>query len=332
MALTKEQIINQSKSAMRQWGEQWKANAAAASKYEMKPFSNLEDSGVGRAMLLIANGYSFEKQIETIKTHQRNVDILVCDKALGHCLEHGIIPKYVIVCDANVSFEKYCEKWKDQLQDTILLANVCANPKWADNGNWRDRYFFMVKDSIQTELIFGPLSGCKNVVAAGTNVSNSMVIVATQCDNEKRRNFLGYDKYLLIGFDYCWTPEGNYYAFDHDAGGKQNYMRHIYGRTTGGGLCFSSNNLVFSMQWLQKYIETYKLPVVNCSHDSVLSLSGQRAVKNLEEQMQYRGSTNRLKVKDLVLNSRNLREQLRTLELELTECRRAQVYDFLATA
>lgn len=334
MSLTPEQIINQSKSAMRQWESQWRKHAEYISKYEMKNMKDFEGSGAGRACLLAANGWSLEKNIEVIKAYQKNIDIMCCDKSLGHLLENGIVPTFCLVADANVKFEKYMEKWKDKLQDTILIANVCANPEWADKGNWKDRYFFCVKDAINSQEIFQPLSKCPNIIAAGTNVSNSMLIALTQCDNERRVNFFGYDKYLLIGFDYCWLPHGNYYAFDYEGGGKRYYMRHIYGRTIVGDLCYSSNNLVFSMQWLQKYITAFNLPVIQCSGDAVLNLQGQntRPERELERHLQYSGSVSQTEMVYLLKKYGELMAEKVKIEALVKGMRRKQYYDFAATA
>jgi hypothetical protein len=204
---------------------------------------------------------------------------------MGHLLDHGITPKYVIVCDANVDFDTYMVKWKDKLQDTILLMNVCGNTKWTFEGNWKDVYFFVNKDAIHSEVEFSKISGCKNFIPAGTNVSNAMVIMLTQCDNEGRRNFFGYDKILLIGYDYSWRPSGKYYAFDKTGGGKTHYMRHVHLVNNAGSYAYTSGNLSFSCRWLQKYIKTFNLPVVQCSKETILSAA---KFGELEKQMQYR--------------------------------------------
>jgi len=287
MSLTTEQVISQSKTALRQWGEAWEKHCRhvaekhpVAVKRDLKPFAN---SGIGKALLLIANGASFEREIETIKSLQDNVDIMVCDQTLGHSLQNGVIPKFCLVADAHVSYESYMEPWKDKLQNTILFHNVCGNPKWIDNGNWADRYCYINMDSIHSEKKWQELTGCPNLIAAGTNVSNAMVIFATQSTNTLRQNFFGYDKILLVGFDYSWQ-HGNYYAFDSDAGGKTHYMRHQYLRDLSGKLAFSSNNLIFSAQWLAQYVKNFKLPVVQCSGSTVF-VPAKTGV--LKEQMRY---------------------------------------------
>jgi len=250
----------------------------------MKDLSDFENIGVGRAILCIANGYSFEENLETIKELQENVDILVCDKTLGHCLNHGIKPTYVLVCDANVSFEKYLEPWKDQVKDIVLFSNVCANPRWTHEAKWKDMYFFVNKDIIKSEQEFSRLSGCQNQIPAATNVSNAMVVFLTQSDDRGRANFFGYDKILLIGYDFSWRPDGKYYAFDSDGGGKKNYMRHIYLNNLNNNYSYTSGNLAFSAEWLEKYIKTFNLPVIQCSKETIMP---GRFMSSLESQMKY---------------------------------------------
>lgn len=313
MGINTDQIVKQSLTAIDQHKSVWKKHCKHVSRYKMKSLTDFEHSGIGKACLLIANGASFELEIETIKKYQHNVDIVVCDKTLGHCLKNGIIPKYCIVADSNVNYEVYMEPYKDQLKDTILFQNVCANTKWVDNGNWKDRYFFVCKDAVSSESIFGQLSGCSNYIAAGTNVSNGMVVFLTQCDNTHTRNFFGYDKLLLIGFDYSWEVDGNYYAFDHYGGGKRYYMKHIYGRNMAGKLCYTSNNLSFSVQWLQKYISAFRLPVIQCSKHSVLQTSLNGA---LAEQIQYR-----FKPEDAALLT-NMAKKKRALVVDLAKIER----------
>jgi hypothetical protein len=283
--LSEQQIREQSINAYTQWAPQWRAHAKEHSKYKQLSLIELENTGVGKACLVVANGYSFEENIETIKKHQDKVDIFCCDKTLGHLLDHGIVPKYCMVCDANVNYEKYLEPWKDKLDQTTLLMNVCGNPEWTEKGNWKRNYFFVNMDVMKYEEEFIAISGCGNKIPAGTNVSNAMIVMLTQSNNQGRNNFFGYDKYLTIGFDYSWVPGKKYYAFNEDGGGKANYMRHVYLVNNAGEYCYTSGNLLFSAQWLQQYVNSFKLPVVQCSKSSILGIA---KYGKLEEQMQYR--------------------------------------------
>lgn len=282
--LNEGDIRRQSEQAYGQWKDLWRKNTKENAVYTMKSLDDFKYIGLGRACVLVANGYSFEKDIQALKENQHKVDIAVCDKTLGHCLDHGIKPTYCILADASVDYEKYMEKWKDQLSDTVLFQNVCGNPKWAANGNWKDRYFFVNQDILKSELEFAEMSKCPNFIPAGTNVSNAMLVLMCQSNNQSRNNFFGYDKYLLTGFDYCWKD--NYYAFNHDGNGKINYMRHIYAMNDLNELCYTSNNLLFSVKWLEDYVRTFKLPVVQCSKGTIFRL-GETQMKDLAEQMDY---------------------------------------------
>ena len=141
-----KEIEAQSKSAYKQWAPQWREQAKYNSKHPMKNLTDLQNTGVGRVMLLVANGGSLDFDIEIIKKFHENVDIMCCDKSLGYLIDHGVKPTYCMVCDANVNYEKYMEPWKASLDQTTLFINVCGAPKWADNGNWKDKYFFVNKD------------------------------------------------------------------------------------------------------------------------------------------------------------------------------------------
>jgi hypothetical protein len=310
--LTEEQIRQQSISCYSQWAEQWRKQAKYhGERFEMKSFNDFHQIGVGKAALCVANGYSFEENIETIKKYKDNVDVVACDKTVGHCLDNGIKPKFVVVCDANVSYEKYLEPWKDQLEESILISNVCGATKWASCGNWKDVYFFVNQDVLKSEREFQALSGCPNVIVAGTNVSNAMVIILSQCNNDGARNWMGYDKILLIGFDYSWDQ--NYYAFDQDGGGKINYMRNIFLCDMNNDYCFSSPNLMFSARWFDQYVKTFGLPVVQCSKKSIVTGAVQG---NLAEQMQYEYQP---EDSQLVRDKVKLREECEQKIAELTD-------------
>jgi len=313
-------VISQSISAYSQWAEQWRKQALenkAIADAKWDGFKNIEtlfSTGIGKFALLVANGASFEAEIETIKKHAANVDIVACDKTLGHLLDHGIIPKYCVVCDANVSYEKYLEPYKDQLSGTVLLNNVCGNPKWS-GAEWKDAYFFVNEDIIDSHLEFQKLTGCENMIIAGTNVSNAMLIMMTQSNNFGAANVFGYDRYLLIGFDYCWN-DNRYYAFDKDGSGKGNYMRHIFSRDLNGDEIYSSQNLHFSAKWLDRYIKTFSIQAIQCSSSSLLPASGQG---KLDKLMRYTFRPDDSKtVKDLVSERRKVLEKIMEIDTALT--------------
>jgi len=315
--MNNDAILHQSKATYKQWAHQWREHATFHGKnFPMKSMKHFQNIGIGKACLCIANGYSFEENIEIIKRNQKKVDILCCDKTLGHCLDNDIIPTYCVVADANVSYETYLKKYEKKLKNTILFINVCANTKWSSNGNWKDIYFFVNKDSIKSEIEFCGLSGCENIIPAGTNVSNAMLILMSQSDDTGRKNFFGYDKYLLIGFDYSFSDDG-YYAFDKTGNGKINYMKNIFIRDAAGRFCYTSNNLLFSAQWLSKYLNVYKIPVVQCSKRGIVA---DGTVRDLEEQMNYSFKPeDSEKVRSLVKKQEELTKEMSRIGNELKD-------------
>ena len=328
-------IRKQSERAYSQWGKQWKEQAAFHGQFEMHNMEELKNSGYEKACLLVANGHSLEVEMETIKECWQNpyLDIMVCDKALGHLIDNGVTPTYVLVCDANVSYEKYLEPYKDKLQDVILLINVCANPKWSQQANWKKVYYFVNRDVIKSEIEFGALSKCPNFIPAGTNVSNAMISMMSQSDNEGPKNYFGYDKLLLIGYDYCWTIDGNYYAYDKSGSstetGKYCYMKHLCVRTLGGEMAYTSSNLHFSMEWIRKYLQAYGLPVVQCTDKTILPT---RWRGKLREQMNYIPKTkNKAKVMSLVDKRAELVKQLSSVDVTIRKYEREHRLGYIAS-
>ena len=320
-------IKQQSEAAYKQWSRRWKKHSKIHSSLDTKnSIQDFENVGIGKAIVCVANGYSFEENLETLKKYQDKVDIMCCDKTLGHLIDNGIFPTYALVCDAKVNYRKYMKKWEDKLDKTTLFINVNANPQWSHAGNWREKYFFVNKDIIGSEKEFSELSGCPNVIPAGTNVSNAMLILLTLCDNNLKRNFFGYDKILLIGFDYSWKYGGKYYAFDEAGGGKVKYMRHAYITTPSGECAYTSGNLAFSMNWIHEYIKVFQLPVVQCGKDSILFFG---KTHDLEEQIQYKYKTeDRYEVKRRVDELRKLIARQEQLKGEVNKIAKDHFWSF----
>ncbi len=325
-----EDILAQSKSAYGQWCKQWREQATFNSKHKMKPMTDFENSGIGKAVLCVANGYSFEENIELIKKHQHNVDILACDKTFGHLVSNGIKPKYLMICDANVDYDRYLKPYLDLVKDTIVFSSVCANPKWIDGVPWKDVYFFVNKDILQSEKEFSSLSGCTSFIPAGTNVSNAMVVLLTQSDNHGRRNFFGYDKILLIGFDYSWRAGKKYYSFNELAENKTNYMCHAYIVTHDGSFAYTSGNLAFSASWLGEYAKAFQLPLVQCSKATITT---NIPFGDLEKQIKYAYKReDSAQVKKTVSILRQINEQKRNLENQLAAIGKDHWYQHVATS
>lgn len=313
--LSSKEIIEQSWTAFNQWAEQWRDHAVIHNKRNTGiTFDKFTNVGVGKALLIVGNGYSFEENIEIIKEHKDNIDIMACDKTIGHLLDNGIVPTYCVLCDANVDFDKYLKPYVHQLKDTILFSNVCANPAWTQ-CDWKEICFFVNQDAINSEKEFSELSGVSNMIPAATNVSNCMVVIATQSSNKGRNNFFGYDKLVLIGFDYSWRSGDKYYSFNDSGDGKFSYMKHAYLLDRSGETVYSSTNLIFSAKWLDDYIKNFQLPVVVGSKRTLLNSV---PCKELSSQLKYNfRKEDSVTVNGLLNIKKNLYNQLMDIENKL---------------
>jgi len=260
--LSEQEILNQSRTAYAQWRDKWHEHAKVNGEVYRKSgrkVTQLAYSGYGRQLIVVAMGASLEQHIDLIRERQTDplIDVAVVDKGFKTLIEHDIIPKYVFLADAGVDFAQWVGPVIDKTKDSILIANITANPEWVQK--WLGPvYFYINRDNIKTQDIFMPLSGCKELIPASSNVGNSVLVFAVQ--------FLGYDEHLLVGYDFAWNCNGNYYAFnDND---KRFWMKHLQGIGIDGELMYTSGNLQFSRKWLEDFCNmagSQGVKIFNCS-------------------------------------------------------------------
>lgn len=269
---------NQSLQVFGQFKETWLANARENAKLERRNASELRWSGVGKTLVLVAMGASLEENLGLLKEYRDRVDIVCCDKAFVPLMERGVRPDFVMISDANIPARHY-ERRVFETKDIRLIATPYANTLWTKP--WLGpRYFYVNKDAIQTENIFLPIMGRETrIIAAASNVSNSMLVFFMGRDDVHSDNWGGYERYLLVGYDYSWRPDGNYYAWDNPVP-KRHYMNHLTMKDVGRSTVFTSQNLKFSASWLTDYITLQNLPVVNCSGRGILNVPFQSSLKS----------------------------------------------------
>lgn len=258
--MNKDEVLEQSKRAYGMWKDLWRANNKRNSQLQRIPMELLKNKGIGKHAVLVGMGPSLESNLEILKQYQNKVDILCVDKAMSVLLDYGIKPDLVMVADAQVSYENYCEKYIAQTPNIMMVGNVNCNPKWGEN--WLGpKTFYVNKDNIQSEKEFSALSGIHDVIPAGSNVSNALGIYASMV--------LNYDKYILVGYDYAW--DDHFYAGDK-FNPKNNYLAQMRYPNISGFLVSTSMNLWFSCRWFRDFIFNVigLNKVVNCS-DGILS-------------------------------------------------------------
>jgi len=279
--LSKDEVLKQSENAFSQWREIWEANAKRNGDLYKKLGTGHKDllfKGLGKNLLCIAFAPSFEKNIQVIKDNiNENTDIACVDKCMGDLLKNGIKPKYVFLADAGIDYDKWLEPYVDQTEDITLLANVTSNPDWT--YNWKGNVVFYVnKDNIETEKIYSKLSGCMEMIPASSNVGNTVVVFSAQ--------ILGYDEYYLLGYDYCWGSDDNYYAFNDSD--KRYWMKHADVIDMAGRMVNTSSNLLFSSRWLSDFNKSIaqqynNIKIYNCSDCGILEMQRANLKKKLQD-------------------------------------------------
>lgn len=269
--LTYKEVLNQSNAVFNQFGlSKWIPYAKFNKHLFTGNSQKFYHSGLGKFLVCVAMGESLEQALPVLKQYRDRVDIVCCDKSFSVLMDNGIKPNFVILCDCNIPF-KYIEKYIDQTEGVTLFATPYANPKWL--YHWKgEKYYFINQDAIKSEKHFLNILGSDaRIVPAGSNVSNAMITFFAGCNNESNENWSGYEKFLLIGYDYSWRPDGNYYAFINPKP-KRFYMNRRTMLDMNGDMVHTSENLFFSAKWLYTYITTFKIPAVNCSMRGLLDL------------------------------------------------------------
>jgi hypothetical protein len=273
--LSTAEVKAQSNNVWNQFGEsEWLPKAKINSELPRKNTNELGHCGIGKFAVLAGMGSSLEKNAEAMIKHREKFDLICCDKAFGPLLEHGLRADMVIIADTGIPF-KYLEPYINETKDVPLICTPYANTEWTTA--WKgDRYFYINMDAIESEKHFIPMfHGQARIIPASSNVSNAMLVFFTDCNDSKNDNWGGYEKYALVGYDYSWPINGNYYAWQ-DPKPKRYYMNHMMMLDLKNNPVFTSSNLLFSLRWMYSYVTTFNLPVVNCSGQGLLDVPSKK--------------------------------------------------------
>lgn len=259
MSITDQEIKKQSLAAFGQWRRDWISNAKLNKPYlKQSFFRTLGNVGKDKVLFIVANGPSLSQHWNVIKENQHRSHVLCVDKAFRPLMEHGIVPTYVVLCDANVNYEKYCAGL--DTSKTVLLSNMCGEHNWVKT--WKGPIFFFInQDSIKSENLFTNITGYQEYIPAASNVSNCAIVLA--------QFVLKYKWNLMTGYDYSW-PLGTYYSTG--AEDKECWMASQIFSDVKGNFVRTSSNLVFSNKWISQMFETSKGQMgnfINCSEQGL---------------------------------------------------------------
>lgn len=280
-SVTYSDVMRQSEQVFGQFGDsKWIPQARENARLDRRSPEELEGVGTGRTLLFAAMGESTEENIEAIKANRDKFHLAVNDKAFGYMVDRGIVPDFVFLADANIPF-KWLEKYVDKTEGVRLIASPYANPEWTKV--WKGpRFFYVNADVIKSEEYFKKEFPGVRVIPASSNVSNAMVCFFIGAIDGPPLNWGGYDRYLLVGYDYSWRPwngsdaepgvkRGKYYAFE-DPVPKRFYMNHRTMFDVNGDYVHTSENLYFSARWLWTMVTGFGVPLVNCSGRGLLQI------------------------------------------------------------
>jgi len=307
--MNEQEVLTQSKRAFGQWENLWRKNAKLNKPYYEKSKRKLSDllyRGMGRTILSIGFGNSYEKEIETIREMReknKEFDVICADKCISFL---GFAPDYCIIADASISAD-----WLKNVdtRKTTLIANVCAKPEWI--SQWKGEIIFYVnKDNLESEKIFSGITGCRELMPASSNVGNAAIMLTTHVMN--------YDKVLLSGYDFCWKD--NYYAFHNlhkDAiKEKKHWMAHRMTTDLNGDIVHTSENLLFSAKWLGDYLRLHPFPVFNTTRETILASPYINLKKQLKKS-KFRSITEQ--EKNIILNRSIVEKEYNNIEDVLKE-------------
>ena len=174
----REEVLAQSEAAVAQYHRMWLANASHNRRHNKRSQKELINIGKGKSAECFAYGPSLLQNIEDFKKlpESEKGDIICCDKAFHALILNGLKPKYVVVADAKVDGSKYLMPYTKETKDIALIACVTCSTEWTDN--WQGPiYFYANKDNLNSHEHYGTAAGCNELILAGSNVSNSLVIL-----------------------------------------------------------------------------------------------------------------------------------------------------------
>lgn len=189
----------------------WAANCAAnrARVQQMADAFWLDRNA--KTGVLVAAGPSLAESLEELRALDRAThELVVVDMALKALLDAGITPDYVIAADANpVIGDVLADASRARPALPLLLADV-ADPSTADK--WKGPiYWYGLLNQHKDPASGKPmeqehqrLSGVTARLAPGGNVSSLGLSFLT--------SVRACAKVLLYGHDFCWVPEGAFYA------------------------------------------------------------------------------------------------------------------------
>lgn len=174
-------------------------------------------AGFNKAAILIGAGPSVKKHMDFLKElcffnaafpfYEQPFLFVATNHQFKPCLEHGIIPHFVILGDASdVVYPQLCKGIPGKAKGTILLAPMRADPKTVAEWDRQGRAInFMigrnkkVAEALKPELGINPLDANRATIIFGGNVMNLAMIALL--------SYSGCTSFIAVGNDLSYDPQ-----------------------------------------------------------------------------------------------------------------------------
>ena len=267
---SESEVIKHSKFAFEKWKSLWTNNCKENRPRIKTNLGMFVGKYSDRTAVLFSFGPSLIPNIKKFKRdYEGRTDIVIgcVDKAFKTLVQNGIQPDYCLLADGSVSVDWVTGADHEAIKKCLLISLVYGSPKWselwASVSGAQNIAWYLNKDNIDTHAYFAPLSGCWEVIEAASNVGNSLVVFSVK--------IFGCRTCTLYGYDYSWKPKQYYGNGNHK---KSAFLGNIRKTDINGDIVYTSDNMLFSADWLGKYMfyvkHLYNVSIFNCTGSGIL--------------------------------------------------------------
>jgi len=192
---------------------EWIKNAKENSGRINKTIADLwktKDYGEG---ISVAAGPSLENDFNDLVKMRKHRELICVDASLKFLIQKGLTPDFCVTTDFSDKILFMLEGKDGSLIDTShikLVANVITHPKVIEAWEGEIYWFVMMNNvyDIDHQKFIDDMHALETKVGAklapGGNVSSIALGFGLSVRN--------YNKLLLYGHDFCWKPDGDFYA------------------------------------------------------------------------------------------------------------------------
>jgi len=224
-------------------------------------------------IISVAAGPSLADDFEKIRKMKKGREMIVVDAALKYCVDHGVIPEYVICTDAS---EKILQMWEGMPKvPTALILNVMANPKVVEH--WGENIFWFVMASMiydkDHEKLMQDMHCLESKIGTklipGGNVSS---VALGFCLSVRNAN-----KVHMFGHDFCWKDDfycgGQMKDLANERISEEAKSNTIFEiENTKGEKVYTNLSLRQFATWHEQAIVHMKHRVVNHTNSTILNV------------------------------------------------------------